>query len=642
GLLLGYPVTEMLTVTISLLVSVVPEGLPVVVTLVLVFGVARMGSYNVLVKRLQAAEVIGHTGVIAMDKTGTLTKNELVIKRVCVPGNCYDITGVGYERTGDILSEGTTIVLGEHPLLQVLAEYAELSAKAEIIRGTDETTKQETIRIIGDPTEAAMRQMGEKLGYNKEHLLQKYPLVDELAFDFKKKYYVNSHESPDGVFMIVTGADSVLLPKITSVMGSNREPVEVTTKQQEWFQEQAKEFAREGLRVLVLAIKRKVRRTLTHDDVDELILVGLMGMQDALRHSAPRAIAKTQAAGIRVVMITGDDPVTATAIAREAGIYNTENQGVLTGVEIEGLSTEALAEILPSIAVFARVTPSHKMHIIEAYKRAGIIVAMTGDGVNDGPSLAAAHVGIAMGHTGTDIAKEAADIVILNDDIGMMPLAAAEGRHIYRAIQKVLAYLLATNIAELFVIVGALILSLPLPLSSAQIIWLNLVTDTFLVIALALERRDTKVMSSRFRARMRTLLTRESLFRMALMSITMVSGSLFVFTIYKDTQSLQFASSMVLTTLVLFQVWNVWSIRSSRKSIIRSGWKTARPIVLATIGVLCLQFVVLYSPFFQKFIGTVPIRGIDWLYATLVGFSIVLVDEVNKWRLRRQGKRRIQ
>lgn len=622
GLLLGYSFSEMMLVGVSLLVSIIPEGLPVVMTLVLAVGVRRMAEQQVLVKRLSVVDALGHVNILAVDKTGTITKNELSITAAHVNGQDYHIGGVGYSKIGDITLDKETIVLRDHPDLRYAAQLSNLSANATISREAEGK-----VVIDGDPTEAAFLVFGEKFGFDQIVQRERYPMLDELPFDFHTKYYANTHQMQDDRVMVVTGAPESVLPLCTSVWSEGGEqPLDESDFNR--LRGVARKYSEQGLRVLILAIRRGARTQLEREHVAELSLVAILGMQDALRSEVVDAVTAAEDAGMRVVMITGDHPTTAKALAMHAGICTVDEQ-VLTGADIEKLDADALHTELRRTCAFARVTPADKLRIVAAYRDGGYVVAMTGDGVNDGPSLAAAHVGVAMGRTGTEVAKEAADVILLNDDFSMIPRAAAEGRHIYSAIQKVILFLFSTNLAELFVIVVAILLIIPLPLSSAQIVWLNLVTDSVLVLALALERRRYQAITRAWGEQMQSLVSWLSRWRMLAMVLVMTVITLGMY-LWVPTSSQEQAMTLALTTLIILQIYNAWNVRAGDRSIFVSDIDQAGWLVIASVGVIALQVMAVSWGPLQSILGTATLSWGHWGIMIALGSIVVLVDEIVK------------
>src|SRR3989344_3608193 len=415
GIYSGKPAREMFTTVVSLSVSLIPEGLPIVLTLILATGVWRMGRQNALVKKLQAVESLGQASVIALDKTGTITKNEMVVQKVLIADKIYQIEGTGYAPEGQIRQGGRIIEsLNDHDLVN----FAETIAGCATAVAKFNQEKQ-AWQISGDPTEAAVAVLAEKIGIKKQEFEQNNPKLAEILFSSKTKYHAVLRKGPHEYKINVIGAPETIID--LSIHNKNEKKV---------LGDSLNKLAAEGLRVVAVSFKKTKKSEITPDDVMGLTLLGFAGMIDALRPEVKDAVKKAQGAGIKTVMITGDHRATALAVSAEAKIYSAGDQ-VLTGSEIEQLSDEQLVNRLPRITVFARVSPDHKLKIIRAYKSSGDIIAMTGDGVNDAPSLVAADLGIAMGKIGTEEAKEAADIVLLDDNFGSVVSAIEEGRSIF-------------------------------------------------------------------------------------------------------------------------------------------------------------------------------------------------------------------
>lgn len=620
GWIQGLPIDDLFITIASLVVAVIPEGMPVVLTLILAQGVKRMSRKNVLVKRLQAVEALGQAKVIAVDKTGTLTRNELVTQHLLTPARQYKVTGVGYSPEGAIMSGNEKVFVGNKNFEDVVefARLSALSANSQIIQSDNNFT------LIGDPTEAAMLVVGQKLGFSKKDLVSKYPLLDEVAFSYKTKYYANLHQNYENNhnILVVTGAPEVVLDMCRNLDQSDREAYTQTI--QHW--------SEQGLRSIALAKRLVTTNSLDDFEIDNLEFVGLFAMKDALRLEVADAMKKAKKAGMRVVMITGDHKVTATAIAKEAGVYHPGDK-VLTGKDIEDLSDETLARALDNVTVFARVTPEHKLRIIKAFRARGEIVAMTGDGVNDAPSLAAADLGVAMGTIGTEITKESADLILLDDNFGNIPEAVKEGRNIYTAIRKVIVYLLSTNTAEMLVVAIALVLALPIPLLPAQIIWLNLVTDSFLVIPLALEPREKGLLDQAFRSG-RKIIQASMVKRILLLSTVIVGSALIVFQYYLQNSDQSTAISMTLVTIVFAQIFTVWSIRSTSKSIFKDNIWSNKWLIIASLGVVVLQVLAQSLPFMQTILQTQPLTIQQWLIALASASLVLWIDETRKLVLR--------
>ena len=629
GIATGESIRTMFTVVVALSVSIIPEGLPIVITLVLATGVWRMSKRNALVKKLQAVEALGQARIIAVDKTGTITKNELVVRQVWTAEKLFDVSGVGYEPIGNITFGNNIVDAANHPELLMLGRAVALCASARLL--FSDTEKHWS--IAGDPTEAAMVVFAQKIGFRKEDLLTEMPVLSETPFDYKLKYraVVNSIEGKN--FLTVIGAPEVIIglsKNIASVDGIHA----LLKEEKEKLEKILIHMSGLGQRVIAVGIHENNKRMADPQSISELTFVGFLGMKDVLRPEVKDAMARAQEAGIKVVMITGDHKITAQAIAREAGIYH-DGDEILTGNEIDAMNDNELSDKLSRTTVFARVTPEHKLKIINAFKKRGEIIAMTGDGVNDAPSLVAADLGVAMGNIGTEVAKEAADIVLLDDNFGSIVSAVEEGRNIYKTIKKVILYLFSTSIGEVLTITGALFLGLPLPILAAQIIWLNFVTDGFLDVSLAMEPKEKGLLSGSFERPKKYLIDRLMLQRMIIMAVPMMIGTLFLFQKYAGTD-LEKAWTISLTTLAVFQWFNAWNCRSDSKSIFQLNPFSNKFLLGATGIVIILQLLAVYTPVLQKILHTVPLGRSDWLMIISVALSIVIAEEIRKFFARRR------
>lgn len=622
GIMVGKGAGEMFATVVSLAVSIIPEGLPIVMTLVLATGVWRMSKRNVLVKRLHAVESLGQARVIAVDKTGTITRNEMVVQKVFVDGSMYEVGGVGYEPMGDIRKEGTAIDPAQHPDLLRMATSAALLAGAQVVF-SDETKRWQ---VAGDPTEAAMLIFSRKAGIHKDFLEDEMPFVREVLFDYKLKYHYVVRRMDKGETVFIAGAPETIL-RASSFFWEDGKKVPLVEEKKRSLGDVFLSASREGLRIVAFA------EAAGEHELERLTFTGFLGMKDALRAEVPEAMARAHEAGARVVMITGDHRATAEAIAREAGIFR-EGDLVMTGDEVDAFPDAALAEKLATVSVFARVNPEHKMRIINAFRSRGEIVAMTGDGVNDAPSLVAADLGVAMGRIGTEVAKEASDIVLLDDNFGSIVAAIEEGRSIYKTIKKVILYLFATSLGEVLTIVGALMLGYPLIILPVQIIWLNLVTDGFLDVALAMEPKEKGLLSENFKKPKKYFVDRLMAVRMFVMALPMALGTLALFSYY-GFADLARAMTISLTTLAVFQWFNAWNCRSERESLFRMNPFSNKFLIGATIIVIFLQVFALYHPLPQKLLHTVPLSLTEWFIIIPVALTIVLAEEVRKFFSRR-------
>lgn len=623
GLVSGKSLIEMFTTAVALSVSIIPEGLPIVMTLVLATGVWRMSKSNVLVKRLQAVEALGQTKVVAVDKTGTLTKNEMVVQRIYMGGKVFEVSGSGYEPKGELVFNGNIIDPLDYHELIFGGKMAALSSNARI--SFLEDTK--VWKVFGDPTEAAMLVLSEKIGFHRDVLEQEAPKVFEQPFDYQKKYHVVVREAEGKNFVIVAGAPEKVMELCKKVWYKDKSEI-LNKEKREELESVFINFAQDGLRVVAYAVNPDVDKSIDHEVMPPLTFVGFFGMKDALRSEVIESVKRVKSAGMRVVMITGDHLLTAKFVAEESGIYQAGDL-MLTGDELDRMSDYALAEQISRVTVFARVAPEHKLRIIQAYRKLGEIVAMTGDGVNDALSLVAADLGVAMGKIGTEVAKEASDIILLDDNFASIVSAAEEGRSIYKTIKKVILYLFSTSVGEVLTVIGALMLGYPLPILPVQIIWLNFVTDGFLDVALAMEPKEKGLLRGKFERPKKWLVDGLMSQRIFFMAIPMAVGTLYLFKQYLVVD-LARAWTISLTTLAVFQWFNAWNCRSENKSIFQKDFFANKFLVMATVAVVFLQLAALYTPFLQKVLHTRPITIYEWLVIIAVASFIIVVEEIRK------------
>jgi Ca2+-transporting ATPase len=612
GLYRGEDLSVLFATSVSLAVSLIPEGLPIVLTYVLASGVWHMSKRNVLVKKLQAVEALGQANVIAVDKTGTITRNELAVTKAWSHDIAYDVEASGYDPVGKILKNGKRLGDAEIGRLDWLGRTVAFCATATVQPGEDGAGYQ----VSGDPTEAALLVLARKIGISREELEAHYELVEERAFDYQTKLRQVVHKFRGRYLLSVTGAPEAVL----DLVRMSEDLQEKTAYAQH-------RMASDGLRVIavghaLLAEKPDLNRR------HILAFDGLVGMEDSLHDGVRSAVLSLRRTNIKVVMITGDHAKTAQEIARRAGIFH-KGDAVLSGHEIERMSPDELAEAVKGTTVFARVTPTHKMHIVQAFRKAGLIVAMTGDGVNDAPSLVAADLGISMGGRGTEVAKEASDIVLLDDSFKGIVAAVEEGRGIYLSIQRVVTYLLSGNSSLVLVIVAAVILLWPVPLLPSQIIWLNFVTDVFLVLALVSEKREEGLLGRHYR-HPKSLLTAPIVKRAISMALPMATGTLLLYAQHYQTDPDK-ARTVAMTALAVFHWANAWNAKSDHTSLFAPGILLSNPLLLvATISAFLLQLVAVYAPFMHPVLHTVPISFTDWLSIILLAGSVIVVEEVRK------------
>ncbi len=611
GEIRGLGAVLMFKVAVSLAVSMIPEGLPVAITLVLADGVYRMSKQNALIRKPRAIESLGETTVLACDKTGTLTRNELQVEKVFCGGRVFTVIGEGYSPDAEITFEGDKIKNTLEPELQNSAVIAALCNKASVIY----EEKEKRFRVLGDPTEGALVVFGNRLGLTKQTLLPHTKILSEIPFDYKKRFRAVAVKIGNSKSLLAVGASEAILP-LCGLEASEKEIIQRTIK----------EFSSLGLRVLAGAYKSDVE-VLPSGELPEMEFACVFGLSDSLHSEVPEMVSKLENAGIAVVLITGDNKITAEAIGRKAGILKGDGL-VMTGDEISELPTSKIHSLLSKIKVFARITPEHKLKIIELYRKRGDTVAMTGDGVNDVPALVDADLGVSMGITGTSVAKEASDMILLDDKLSSIVAAVEEGRNIFKTIQKVLMYLFSTNAGEALTITLTLILGLPIPLLPVQIIWLNFITDGFMTVALGLEKKEDNLLLNKPRNKEK-LIGRSELKQIALHAIVIAIGSVLVFN-YFYKSDLVHAYSVTLTLLSVFQWFRAWSSRDRNKSIFRTNPFGNPWLIGATLIVIGLQVAALYTPFFNRILKTTPISFNEWVAIILIASSIIWVEEIRK------------
>ena len=636
GLLRGFEFMEILLFSLASAVSAIPEGLLVVMTITLAVGAHRMVRRNALIRKLQAVETLGSVTVICTDKTGTLTTNQMTLREVVVGGTrSVSTTGVGYAPEGRFEAEGAPVDISHDEELSLLLKAAALCNDSSLRRHeTDEGVKWE---INGDPTEGALVVGAEKGGVRVEDLNSALPRVDEIPFDSKRMFMATFHDAGDeGVMVCVKGAPETVLAMCCE-MAEGDEARDISEEDVRAATESAKRMASEAMRVLGVAYQMIDRddvadfKAKLEERVRLLAFLGLVGMIDPPRPEANGAIGLCKAAGIKVLMLTGDHKLTADAIAREIGILD-RGGTVVEGRELDGMGDEELDRMVEHARVFARVSPTHKHRIVEALRRRGEVVAMTGDGVNDAPALKAAEVGIAMGITGSDVTKETAEMVLADDNFVSIVNAVEEGRVVFENIRKVTKYLISTNTAEILTIQAALILipGAPLILTPIMILWINLVTDGLLDKSLALEPKEEDVMDEPPRAPGTKLVDRTMVQNVVILGIFMATGTLFLFSRELDQEGQESARTIAFVTMAMFQVFNALNCRSRTKSIFKVGILTNKYLVVAIAASFALNFLATTVPFMQTALGTVALSFHEWVAVLLVSSSILVVDEVRK------------
>ncbi|HEX7061019.1 MAG TPA: cation-translocating P-type ATPase [Woeseiaceae bacterium] len=648
-------VFDVLIFGVALAVAAVPEGLPTVVTAVLAIGVRRMARRNAIVRRLAAVEALGSANVIASDKTGTLTKNEMTVRSVVTASGRVDLGGTGYVPEGEVTlrpAQGS----GESALRLELERALTVGDRANNAALHDQHGRWS---VEGDPTEGALIVAARKAGLDAQGLIGRFCRRAEVPFSSERKMMSTVHsdaEKTERLLVFSKGAPDVLLARCShELVGGAEVPLESARRAA--ILRSNEDLAREALRTLGVAYGALSRDAFPDGEADErveenLVFAGLIGMIDPPRPEAIRAAERARAAGIRSLMITGDHPATALAIARELGIA--DDAGVVTGIELDALSDEQLAELVGRIAVYARVSPEHKLRIVRALQAQDAIVAMTGDGVNDAPALKAADIGVAMGITGTDVSRKAADIVLADDNYASIVAAVEEGRAIFANIRKFLRYLLSSNVGEVLTMFFGVLLAdaiglsatgdgVVLPLLATQILWVNLVTDGAPALALGVDPADPYVMRRPPRPGGEGVLTRGMWSGIVFVGAVFAAGTLLVIDAslpggwIEGTGSVRYARTMAFTTLVLFSLFTVFNARSDVQSAFRGIFSNAWLWGAVLLGV-ALQCAVVYLHFLQEAFGTIPLSLRDWLVCAAVASSVLWLRELGKLAARAAGK----
>ncbi len=623
GLLRGQPFIEMLIFGVALAVAVVPEALPAVVTISLAIGLQRMAKRHALVRRLPAVETLGSTSVICSDKTGTLTKDEMTAKKIYAGGQLFEITGAGYEPEGKFLKDGVEVQPSE--TVKLFLEAAALASDTTIFY--DEADGRWHVK--GDPTEGALVVAAAKAGLKKSDLDSHCPRVHEIPFSSETKRMTTLHKVSGGVTAYSKGAFEVILESCSKYV-DDRGAYDISPAVKEKILQTARQMGNEALRVL--AVSCKAGATLENAE-QEMMFLGLVGMIDPPRPEAAEAVKRCERAGIKVVMITGDHPVTAQAIARELGILKTGK--VVIGSELDTISDADLDRAVEGIEVYARVSPAHKLRVVAAFQRNGHVVAMTGDGVNDAPALKTADIGIAMGITGTDVTKEASAMMLTDDNFASIVAAVEEGRGIFANIKKYLMYLLSSNIGEIGLMTGATLAGLPLPLTAVQILYVNLATDGLPALALAVDPPESDLMARKPRSSRTGIFTRPVVLLMFVGGLwsTLVNLGLFVWAMGSG-RSIVEAMTMTFVSLVLIQFFKAYNFRSDRLSVLHKPFAN-KWLNIAIIWELILLALIIYVPVLQKPFATFSLTLEDWLIIIVLSLTVSPVLELAKWMVRR-------
>lgn len=615
GLLRGMAFFDIFMLSVSLAVAAIPEGLTVVVTVVLAMGMQKMVKCNAIIKRLSAVETLGSTTVICSDKTGTLTQNKMTIQKLYNGKDSFDVSGTGYSPVGEVLDADGRPAKDS---VQKVIEGGLLCNDASY------DPAKET--IIGDPTEGAMVVLAHKAGMEKDAWNKKFPRIREIPFDSDRKLMSTYHEIDGRIVMYTKGAPDELLRRCVSIELNGKVEALVDAKREEILAKN-QAFAEEALRVIGVAYRVVERAVVDLEMENDLIFVGLMGMIDPPRVEAKDAVAVCKTAGIQVKMITGDHKVTASAIGAQLGI---ESVKTVEGREINEMSDEALRECVKKTSVFARVSPEHKVRLVDAVRANGNIAAMTGDGVNDAPSLKHADIGVAMGITGTDVSKEAADMILTDDNFASIVRAVAEGRTIYANIRKVVGFLLSCNIGEILVLFLAMLIGFDEPLVAIQLLSINLITDAFPAFALGMEKEEAGVMDRKPRDPSEPIVNRKMIVTVAIQSVALSLGTLGSFAYGYYVHDLDVARTGCFLTLVLGELLRAYSARSESTSVFKM--KVFENGYLNKCVLLSMVFMLatIYVPFLNPVFSTVALNFEEMVVALLLAFVPMLGGELAK------------
>jgi Ca2+-transporting ATPase len=609
----GLPWTEAAMTAVALAVAAIPEGLPAVVTVTLAIGMWRMAKNRAILKKLSAVETLGSTTVICSDKTGTLTLNQMTARAGWFADQCFTVNGEGYR------ADGAIEALPESNLRPYLLPMA-LCTDSRVNNGL----------LIGDPTEGALWVLAQKGGVDPETAQAHRPRIAEIPFDSAHKFMATFHHAGDVVEMFTKGAPDVLLGRASRYLSpAGEQPIDNVARLR--IEQENLALADQALRVLAVA-----RRIIPAREFDpagdlmawtqELTFLGLAGLMDPPRAEAKAAIALCVEAGIQVKMITGDHKATAAAIARELGLHGE----VISGAELDALDDAALAARVNATVVFARVSPTHKVRIVRALKALGHVVAMTGDGVNDAPALKAADIGVAMGITGTAVTREAATLVLTDDNFATIVRAVKEGRVVYDNIIKFVRFQLSTNIGAILTVLAATLLGWPAPFTAIHLLWINIIMDGPPAMTLGIEPARPGIMGDRPRSQRAQILDMGRLLRLVLYGLTMMVGTLFMFQYGLASDGQSYALTLAFTTFVLFQFFNVFNARSEHSTVFNKIFFSNGKLWLALGTVLGMQVLAVHWVPAQSIFDTVDLKPDDWLLAIAVASSVLLLDEGRK------------
>jgi Ca2+-transporting ATPase len=629
GVARGEKPVEMFMAAVALAVGAIPEGLPAAVTIVLAIGVSRMAKRQAIIRKLPAVETLGSTTVICSDKTGTLTENQMTVREIFAGGKLYEVTGAGYEPAGELRLDGNVVKLPEHPALAECLQAGVLCNESHLVREDGRLT------VRGDPTEAALLVAAGKGGLIQTDTHRAVPRVDMIPFSSEHMFRATLHDAEEGRVIYKVGALEQMLERCTDALGEGDTLVALD---RDAVRRTAEAMAARGLRVLGLARRcmDADHAKLEHANIAEgLTFLGVQGMIDPPRDAAVAAVRNFKTAGIAVKMITGDHLVTARAIAGQIGLKGIGEDGdvvAISGSDLEKISDDDLPDAAERTTVFARVAPEQKLRLVRALQSRGHIVAMTGDGVNDAPALKQADIGVAMGISGTDVAKGAAAMILTDDNFASIEAAVEEGRGVFDNITKFIAWIIPTNLGEALMLLSAIVLGLPLPLVPLQLLWINL-TDTLLGLSLAFEPKERDVMRRPPRPPGQALLPLPLVMRAGLVSFIMLAGGLglFLWELRVEQTGLPVARTVAVNVIVLVQLFYLFNCRSLKQTPFALGFFTNRWVIIGSLAMLAAQFLLTYVPVMNRLFHTAPIGAGAWLRIVAVSAVAFIAVEIEKW-----------
>ncbi|MFP4457223.1 MAG: cation-translocating P-type ATPase [Clostridia bacterium] len=620
GVLRGHPFIEMLKTAIALAIAAVPEGLPAVATITLAVGMKQMAKKKAILKSLPAVETLGSTTVICTDKTGTLTESQMTLKQIILPDRDIEVSGTGYKPEGSFSENDKKINVSEDDTLKGFLQAGSLASNASLV-------EEDGWKVVGDPTEGALKVAAFKAGIEEELMSDSFERIDEIPFDSDRKYMAVSVDHNGDELVYLKGAPKVVLD-LCQKINVNDEIISLEKDKREKLLERNVEIANQGLRVLAIAYKDRQSKQLSEDIESDLIFLGFAGILDPPREDVLESIKEAQKAGIKIIMITGDQKETAKAIAQKVGIEGADEE-VLTGVEIDDLSQSELLEKLKNVSIFARVSPKNKLEIVKALNKAKEITAMTGDGVNDAPALKRADIGVAMGDRGTAVAKEASEMILLDDKFSTIIEAIRQGRVIFDNIQKFIHYLLSCNLSEIILIFSSILVGLPTPLLAIQILWLNLITDVFPALALAWEVEEDNVMERNPRDPNEPIINQNYKYKIILQGLVITLGPLITYWVALNSgYATQESRTIALMTLAFVQLLHVFDVRRKNglgfdKTMFANKYLWGA--IVLTIG---LQFLAVYVPLLQSVLYTVAMDINMWIYVIIGSAAPVILMQL--------------